>query len=792
MRRPVILVAGAFAAGIILGKLTLLSAYGWIAIGLAFIVAGIFAYGSREPATIAILGSALAAGGLWYQLHMLPPGPDHVSAFAGQAATLFGTVVRPPPSAQERVRFVVRAEHLSLRGETRAVHGLVLVSTRVGPRVRYGDQITISGRLARPPPAGNPGEFSYRDYLAAQGIQVQLFTRPGAGARITGRRLLNPAAQVAYSLRARIAAFFQHAMPGMPGALLASLLLGDDGAVPDEVRESFRSAGLLHVLVVSGAQVGLVAGSVLWFVRMVGLNQSAGALVAGTAVIFFALMAGWVPSVARATIMTLAGLAAILVGRERDLYAALAAAALALLVSSPLLLFDAGFQLSFAATWALIYVAPALSERLTALPRALRTLVALTVAAQLSVMPILAVHFAQVSLAGFVSNLLVIPLVAVLVPVGFLCGIAGVTIPPIGNFLAALLVPLVNAVAFAATFFAQLPGATVDVRPPSLIVVGLSYLTLIAATEFLRRGVRPRPAAFRIAFAGVISTLLWLQVAAALAPDRLVMTFLDVGQGDAIVIRAPSGRVMMIDGGGEIEGHESHKSGYDIGVRRVIPALRRIGIRQIDVLMLSHPHEDHAGGLVAVAENFRVGVMLDSGYPHPAPSYPHLLHVVEAHRIPYRLARRGMHIDLAGGVKALVLHPEEPLIHGSGSDVNLNSVVVRLMYGEVSALFTGDIEGLIEGKLVDGGDELRSTVLKVAHHGSRTSSRPEFLDAVSPQVAVISVGSWNPFGHPHAVTLDALSAVGARIYRTDRHGAVTVESDGRTLWVRTARDASNN
>ncbi|MGH2437661.1 MAG: DNA internalization-related competence protein ComEC/Rec2 [bacterium] len=789
MRRPVILVAGAFAAGIILGKSTPVSAYGWIAIGLAFIVAAIFAYGSREPATIAILGSALAAGGLWYQLHMLPPGPDHVSAFAGQTATLFGTVVRPPPSAQERVRFVVRAEHLSMRGETRAVHGLVLVSARAGPRVHYGDQITISGRLARPPPAGNPGEFSYRDYLAAQGIQVQLFTRRGAGARITGRRLLNPAAQVAYSLRARIAAFFQHAMPGMPGALLASLLLGDDGAVPDEVRESFRSAGLLHVLVVSGAQVGLVAGSVLWLVRVVGLNQSVGALVAGTGVIFFALMAGWVPSVARATVMTLAGLAAILVGRERDLYAALAAAALALLVSSPLLLFDAGFQLSFAATWALIYVAPALSERLTALPRALRTLVALTVAAQLSVMPILAVHFAQISLAGFVSNLLVIPLVAVLVPVGFLCGIAGVTIPPIGIFLAALLVPLVNAVAFAATFFARLPGATVDVRPPSLIVVGLSYLALIAATEFLRRGVRPRPAALRIALAGVISTLLWLQVAAGFAPDRLVMTFLDVGQGDAIVIRAPSGLVMMIDGGGEIEGRET---GFDIGTRRIVPALRRMGIRQIDVLVLSHPHEDHAGGLVAVAENFRVGVMLDSGYPHPAPSYPHLLHVVEAHRIPYRLARRGMQIDLAGGVKALVLHPEDPLIVGSGSDVNLNSVVVRLTYGHVSALFTGDIEGLIEGRLVESGDELRSTVLKVAHHGSRTSSRPEFLDAVSPQVAVISVGSWNPFGHPHLATLDALAAAGARLYRTDRHGAVTVESDGRTLWVRTARDASNN
>ena len=789
MRRPLILVAGAFAAGILLAKSTFISPYGWSAIGIAFVVIGVLAHVRGQSATIAILSSALAAGGLWYQLHTLPPGPDHVYAFVGQMATLFGTVVRPPPSARERIKFVMQAEHVSIRGETHSARGLVLVSIRARSPVRYGDQITISGRLARPPPAGNPGEFSYRDYLAAQGIEVQLLTRPGATVRVTGRRFLNPVVRVAYAARARMAAFFEYAMPGTPGALLASLLLGDDGAISDEVRETFRSAGLLHVLVVSGAQVGLVAGAMLWSVRAAGLSPPLGALVAGTAVIFFALMAGWVPSVARATVMALAGLAAMLVGRDRDLYAALAVAALTLLVSSPLLLFDAGFQLSFAATWALMYVAPVLSERLPALPRALRALVSLTVAAQLSVMPILAVHFAQISLAGFVSNLVVVPLVAVLVPVGFLCGVAGVAIPPIGVFLAALLVPLVNAVAVAAAFFARLPAATVHMRPPSLIVVALSYFVLIAATELLRRGVRLRLAAIRIACAGAISALLWLQIAAALAPDRLVMTFLDVGQGDAIVIRAPSGHVMMIDGGGEIEGRET---GFDIGTRRIVPALRRMGIPQIDVLLLSHPHEDHAGGLVAVAENFRVGVMLDSGYPHPAPSYPSLLHVVEAQKIPYRLARRGMQIDLAGGVKALVLHPEEPLIVGSGSDVNLNSVVVRLTYGDVSVLFTGDIEGLVEGRLVESGDELRSTLLKVAHHGSRTSSRPEFLDAVSPQVAVISVGSWNPFGHPHAATLDALAAVGARIFRTDRHGAVTVESDGRTLWVRTARDAGNN
>ncbi|MBI2973086.1 MAG: DNA internalization-related competence protein ComEC/Rec2 [Armatimonadetes bacterium] len=789
MHRPIIWIAAAFAAGIMLGKATTVGLYGWMLAGALCAAAAALLHVRRHSASIAIVAAVAAAGGLWYQINTLPPGAGSAAASAGHEVTLTGTVVRPPASSRDRLRFVVRAEQLIVRSQSRRATGLILVSTRARAPLHYGDIITLRGRLVRPPPAGNPGEFSYRDYLAAQGIHAQLVSRPGADLRISGRRRLNPIVAAAHATRVRMAAFFRRAMPGTPGALLTSLLLGDDGAVPDEVRETFRSAGLLHVLVVSGAQVGLVAGTMLWLARAVGLAHPAGAAGAAGAVAFFALMAGWAPSVARATIMALTGLVAVLIGRDRDLYAALAAAAVALLVTSPLLLFDAGFQLSFAATWSLIYVAPALADRMTRLPYVVRTLVAMTVAAQLTVMPILAVHFAQVSLAGFVANLVVVPLVGVLVPAGFLCGIIGAAAAPVGMILASLLAPLVGAVALAAAWFARLPAATLGVTPPSFVTVGVCYVVLVVVVESLRGRVRLRPALLRIAVPGAVAMLVWIQVASALAPARLVMTFLDVGQGDAIVIRAPSGRVMMIDGGGEIEGRET---GYDIGLRRVIPALRRMRIHQIDVLVLSHPHEDHAGGLVAVAENFRVGVMLDSGYPHPAPSYPRLLRIIDARGIPYRLARRGMRLDLGGGVQVLVLHPEEPLISGSSADVNLNSIVLRVTYGRVSALFTGDIEGLVETGLLARGDELRSTMLKVAHHGSRTSSRPEFLEAVAPQLALISVGAWNPFGHPHPITLDALAAAGARIYRTDRHGAITVESDGQSVWVHTTRDAGDH
>lgn len=235
-----------------------------------------------------------------------------------------------------------------------------------------------------------------------------------------------------------------------------------------------------------------------------------------------------------------------------------------------------------------------------------------------------------------------------------------------------------------------------------------------------------------------------------------------------------------------MEGH-SHPTGYDVGEQRVVPALRRMRVRRIDLIMLTHPHEDHVGGLVAVLKNFSVGLVLDSGLAHASPSYARFRELIDTRGIPYILARRGMQLDLGDGMHVVVLLPQEPLIIGSGSDPNLNSIVARLTYGQVAALFTGDMEALNESQLLDLGDDVRSAVLKVAHHGSDTGTTEAFVDAVRPVVAVISVGTLNPFGHPDPDTVAVLEERGAAVYRTDEHGAVIIETDGRRVRVRTIR-----
>jgi competence protein ComEC len=266
-----------------------------------------------------------------------------------------------------------------------------------------------------------------------------------------------------------------------------------------------------------------------------------------------------------------------------------------------------------------------------------------------------------------------------------------------------------------------------------------------------------------------------LATAARAAPASLRVDFVDVGQGDAALVTSPAGKTVLIDGG------PAHHA----------PALTAFLAAHVhgplDLILLSHRHEDHLGGLPAVVRQTGARLFLDAPVAHAGPDYAVLMHELEARGIPARQATRGRRIDLGGGAVITLLGPPEPPISGSRSDVNANSVVARLTFGAVSILFTGDAEAPTEAWLLGAGEDLRADVLKVAHHGSRYASGARFLRAVRPRVAVISAGAGNEYGHPAPITLARLGRLGAAVYRTDLDGDVTVETDGAAIRVRTAR-----
>lgn len=261
----------------------------------------------------------------------------------------------------------------------------------------------------------------------------------------------------------------------------------------------------------------------------------------------------------------------------------------------------------------------------------------------------------------------------------------------------------------------------------------------------------------------------------------LTITILDVGQGDCILVQAPSGRTMLVDGGG-LPGQ--HAGGYDIGREVVVPALlaRRVG--RIDVVVVTHPDEDHVGGLAAVVEAVPVEMVLDPMLPCDSESYRRLYEEIESRGVKAHRATEGQRLNLGGGVYAEVLNPPDPRLAQTGSDDNNNSVVLRLVYGELSVLLTADIDRVGAMRMARLGDAIQSTVLKVPHHGSAQPAVPEFVDAVKPELAVISVGADNPYGHPSEEMLRELERVGAKIMRTDEDGAVTVKLRPPEWWAR--------
>ncbi len=805
---PVVWITAAFAAGIALAEHRLLpdvppwSLVGGVGIAWAF--AWIVRH-DRLGSFLAILG--FAALGLAHAEAFAGREPLWPQVADGRTIVARGVVHSPPERApgggwravvrlraaafgEREVRRPGRSRHPAPHARTdtgnQPVEGLVRILGRVAaPSVRVGDEVHVRGffRVGRLP--GNPGERSERDALRRRGLVGVIVTAPAGGVTVVRPGAWSVRGAIA-AVRTRAVEAILQVLPMPQGGLMLSLLLGIDAHLPPEMYQQFSRAGLVHLMVVSGAQVAIVAGALSAAVRAAHLPVGLSATILGAGVVAFAAMVGWAPSIGRAVIMTGIAVAGTWAARGRDRAATLATAALVLLIVHPSVLFDIGFQLSFAATWGLLFVAPALQQRFAALGPLSRAL-GVTLGAQAGVAPLLMSHFQTVPLAGLIANLLALPLVAVLVPAGFALIPLLIAAPALGGPLLGLLRPGLDALMWIGGRFGDLSWSTLSTPPLGVPMVAGLYAIIGGAVAIAAGSWRPaRGQRIAASAAAILALALWYGTASA-APPVLTITVLDVGQGDAILIQSPSGRSALIDGGGEIG---AQRSGWDVGRMRVVPALRRAGVRRVDVVVLSHAHEDHVGGLPAVMENFPIGLVLDPGVPHPAPSYARFLRLIEARRIPYRQAGDGLQVDLGAGARLTILHPAGPADPPGdldGDAVHARGVVARLTHGRNAALFTGDVEVPVERVLIDRGAPLASQMLKVGHHGSRTSTSPEFVARVRPRIAVISLGADNAFGHPHPATLATLTASGAAIYRTDRDGAVKITCDGTTLRVYTMR-----
>lgn len=577
-------------------------------------------------------------------------------------------------------------------------------------------------------------------------------------------------------------------MPEPEAALAKGILLGLRSSIPRDLTDDFNRSGISHLVAISGYNVMLLAGfSVASLAWIIGRRWAICCSI--FIIVFYAVLVGASPSVLRATIMAVVVLTASLAGRPRESLHALILTAALLTFWQPLIVDDVAFQLSFAATLSIVLFASRIQD-LAALhlrrlmPEAMARLVgdhlAVTAAASLAVMPIIAITFDRISPIALATNLVIVPVFPLVLGASGVTAIAGVLDTGLGRLVGEVAyLPLAYMVEVG-RFGASLPGAAVPIaglgsREALIAYVGIAGAGLVLLRSS-RRMVEPlasaRLTSVSIATVGlvVITGAVWWSALDS-GDSRLRVTILDVGQGDAILLETLAGHRLLIDGG-----RSGSRLLQELG--EVVPA----NDRRIDVVLLTHAQDDHLVGLVPVVERYEVGQAISGELEGETGAYVAWRDALERRNIPLIIASAGQQAELGSGVYLEVLSPKEGGVSGGSDILNENSLILRLVYGEVSFLLTGDVTEVGEDLLLDSRGDLHATVLKVAHHGSDGSSSARFIAAVDPYIAVISVGTDNPFGHPSPTT--RLRFAGIPILRTDLNGRLEFITDGINLWLR--------
>jgi competence protein ComEC len=621
--------------------------------------------------------------------------------------------------------------------------------------------------------ARNPGEPSERELEAERGISSRI-----ARARVLSRSPPDAADATLRIARARAWASARlHATLPEPGAtILAGAMWGERGPLPPELRTEFQETGTVHVLVTAGLHLGVVAALALGILRALRCGRIASSLAAIAIVwAYAAFSGGHLPAVRAATMLSFA-LVAHAAGREALSWNALAAAAVVIAAVRPLALESASFGLSFSCVAAILGFAKPLCERFERIgaPRIVAELFGVSVAAQLGTWPLTASTFLIIAPYAPLANALVVPVVGVAMLGGF-AALAATPLPPLAALAGNVEISLLDWIVACVRGIGALPGARVVATPPPGWTIGIYDAALGTAILALARGVRLRIAVLTLAVASALC--LWPPRAVS---HDLVVTAIDVGQADAILVQTPAGHAFLVDAGGRLErGSAPGDSAAEaIGERVVVPFLVRQGIHHLDAILLSHPHGDHAGGVAPVIRRLGTGAFADSGQAYVGNAYRDALAVARERAVPILEPRGGDVWRTDDGVSFRFYSPRQPYVTGSRNDINNNSLIFRLEYARFRMLFTGDAGAETEARLLARGEDLRADVIKVGHHGSAYGTTPEFVRAVAPRDAVISVGRHNLFGHPAPSTIATLESAGIHVYRTDKDGAITIDSDG--------------
>lgn len=624
------------------------------------------------------------------------------------------------------------------------------------PSIKYGDSLYIEGEFKKPEEARNYKGYNYKQYLKTKKI---IGTVELEKAKI----LKSSNGSFIHNIQKYIKDTINGTLTDEEGNLLLAILLGDKDKLSEDIQESFKTSNLSHMLAVSGAHVSYIILGLTYVLQNSIIGKKNGKIVCIIFLLAFMAITNFTPSVTRACIMAILTLFSSIIYRKSDVYTNISVAALITLIFNPYSLLDLGFQLSYGGTIGIIIFIKRIQEKKSnsKVINYIKQMALVSIYANIIIIPIMMYHFNKVSFTFIISNIMASPILGIIVITGFLFIIASITVKPLTRLIAIFIKPILSILIKISQICSKLPFSNILVVTPYMFNV-ISYYAIILYCIKSKKNNKCKIIICLLIVLILINFIIYI------FPQKLRIFFIDVGQGDSTLIITPDKKTVLIDGGGS--------DSFDVGEKVLLPYLLDRRILKIDYVLISHFDTDHCGGILTIMEKVKVKNIIISEQAEHSENYERFKKLMIHKKIRLIEVKKGDKIKIGRYSEFKILFPTSRLL--SENPLNNNSIVAQFNYNNFKMLFTGDIEKLAEQQILKAEKaEIRADILKVAHHGSKTSSIPEFIKAVKPKIALIGVGKNNTFGHPNQQTIKNLENIKCRIYRTDLQGEIIIKID---------------
>lgn len=698
---------------------------------------------------------------------------------------IMATIIRNNKETEYKYTYKVKLEDFKGFGD---INLILRISKSKKISLNYGDKIKVSGEYVIPEEARNYGGFNYKEYLKTQKI-YGIFEADKV--EILKHNNLSFIELFSNEVKLKIIENFNKILPEDTMGLFLGILIGYDDNLSEEIKESFRKSSLTHLLAVSGAHIVYIISGLSFLFRIVRIPKRITNMITIICLIFFMYITDFSSSVVRASIMGIILLIAFVSFKKNDIQTTISISILLILIENPYKILDIGLLLSYFATIGIICFSKLRKNRKSEISLKekvigyIKEMVLITISANIFVIPIMVYNFNTISLTFIISNVIAGILIGPITIGGFILIVLSflsvkltyiITIPY--NFLLELLVQSTNLTSL-------IPLSEILVPTPSIVIVIIYYIVLFICvlyifltkqypnrylikkiSKYILKCFESIKKNYKIIIICITSFIILTILILKVIPKDLRIYFIDVGQGDSTLLITPTNKKILIDSGG------SETGSFDVGKNTLVPYLLDRKIMFLDYIFISHFDSDHCDGFKYLLNNIKVKNIIVSKQYESTNNFEEIMSIANKKKINIIKVEVGNVLNIDRFVRFKIFSPEKTLT----DDINDNSIVMKLEYNSFSCLFTGDISKKIEQNLVKKyGKELKSTVLKVAHHGSKTSSDKEFIKLVNPKISLIGVGKNNKFGHPNEQVLKILKQINSKIYRTDLNGEIILK-----------------